>query len=273
MWSRLWFWRAAETVTVLTERPHTIGTDSGLKAILLSGTCALMVSLFITRWAISQFASWGLGQLIRDDGPRTHHEKRGTPTMGGAAIVVSVVIGYAAAKLVTWDLPSRSAVLVLFSWWACHAATTTSSPPSCAAISRSGGQPPASSWTTARSPDQCLTTTARRRTTATDSHDQRPLRRCPQGLERPHRRVRRQAGRADRRAGQVPRPARPQGHRRRAHARLAAARKPLPADRATAALAYRVKDLTTLKSPRWDVPVDRHIRRAPQQQGGRSLGM
>ena len=77
----------------------------GLKAILLSGTCALMVSLLITRWAIPQLASWGLGQLIREDGPKTHHVKRGTPTMGGAAIVVSVVIGYASAKVLTWDLP------------------------------------------------------------------------------------------------------------------------------------------------------------------------
>ena len=82
-----------------------------MKAILLSGTCALVVSLFTTRWAISQFASWGLGQLIRDDGPQTHHVKRGTPTMGGAAIVVSVLIGYSSAKLLTWDLPSRSALL------------------------------------------------------------------------------------------------------------------------------------------------------------------
>ena len=85
-----------------------------MKAILLSGTCALVLSLFITRWAIAQFASWGLGQLIREDGPRTHHVKRGTPTMGGAVIVVSVLIGYASAKLLTWDLPSRSALLVLF---------------------------------------------------------------------------------------------------------------------------------------------------------------
>ena len=85
-----------------------------MKAILLSGTCALMGWLFITRWAIAQFASWGLGQLIREDGPRTHHVKRGIPTMGGAVIGVSVVIGYASAKLLTWDLPSRSALLVLF---------------------------------------------------------------------------------------------------------------------------------------------------------------
>lgn len=85
-----------------------------MKAILLSGACALLVSLFMTRWAITQFASWGLGQLIRDDGPETHHVKRGTPTMGGAVIVGSVVVGYGLAKLVMWDQPSRPALLVLF---------------------------------------------------------------------------------------------------------------------------------------------------------------
>jgi phospho-N-acetylmuramoyl-pentapeptide-transferase len=84
-----------------------------LKAILLSGTCALVLSLLVTRWAIRQFAAWGLGQLIREDGPRSHHVKRGTPTMGGAAVVASVVIAYAVAKLATWETPSRSAMLVL----------------------------------------------------------------------------------------------------------------------------------------------------------------
>ena len=85
-----------------------------MKAILLSGTLALVLSLFVTRWAIRQFAAWGLGQLIREDGPRSHHVKRGTPTMGGAAVVASVVVGYAVAKLATWEAPSRSALLVLF---------------------------------------------------------------------------------------------------------------------------------------------------------------
>jgi phospho-N-acetylmuramoyl-pentapeptide-transferase len=81
---------------------------------LLGGMCALLASLFVTRWAISQFAAWGLGQLIREDGPRTHHVKRGTPTMGGGAILVSAVLGYTCAKLLTWELPSRSALLVFF---------------------------------------------------------------------------------------------------------------------------------------------------------------
>jgi phospho-N-acetylmuramoyl-pentapeptide-transferase len=91
-----------------------IGTEFGLKAILLSGTLSLVLSLFVTRWAIRQFADWGLGQLIREDGPRSHHVKRGTPTMGGAAVVVSVVVAYGVAKLATWEAPTRSALLVLF---------------------------------------------------------------------------------------------------------------------------------------------------------------
>ena len=85
-----------------------------MKAILLSGAFALTLSLLLTRWAIAQFATWGLGQLIREDGPRTHHEKRGVPTMGGAVVVVSVVVGYAGAKLLTWQAATGSALLVLF---------------------------------------------------------------------------------------------------------------------------------------------------------------
>ena len=85
-----------------------------MKAILLSGMCALVASLFITRWAFPRFRSWRLGQLIREDGPKTHHLKRGTPTMGGAVIVVSVVFGYGFAKLVIGGSPSRPALLVLF---------------------------------------------------------------------------------------------------------------------------------------------------------------
>ena len=83
-------------------------------AILLSSTSALVVSLVLTRWAIRQFAAWGLGQLIREDGPTTHHTKRGTPTMGGAVVVLAVLVGYACAHLVRWQPPTRSGLLLLF---------------------------------------------------------------------------------------------------------------------------------------------------------------
>jgi phospho-N-acetylmuramoyl-pentapeptide-transferase len=83
-------------------------------AILLGGGIALLISLLGTRVAIRVFTRWGYGQEIRDDGPTSHHTKRGTPTMGGVVIIAAVVLGYGLAKLLTTDAPSASALLLLF---------------------------------------------------------------------------------------------------------------------------------------------------------------
>jgi len=80
----------------------------------LSGAISLLLSLLGTRLAIRQFTRWGYGQEIREDGPTSHHTKRGTPTMGGVAIIAASVIGYFAAKLLTGDMPTASALLLLF---------------------------------------------------------------------------------------------------------------------------------------------------------------
>ena len=85
-----------------------------MRAILLGGGLALLVSLLGTRVAINTFTKWGYGQEIREDGPTTHHTKRGTPTMGGVVIVAATLIGYFGAKLITWTSPSASALLLLF---------------------------------------------------------------------------------------------------------------------------------------------------------------
>jgi phospho-N-acetylmuramoyl-pentapeptide-transferase len=83
-------------------------------AILIGGGLALLVSLLGTRFAINLLTEHGYGQEIRDDGPTTHHTKRGTPTMGGVVIILATVIGYALSKLITQDAPSASALLLLF---------------------------------------------------------------------------------------------------------------------------------------------------------------
>jgi len=85
-----------------------------MRAILLGGGIALLISLLGTRFAIRQFTRLGYGQEIRDDGPTSHHTKRGTPTMGGVAIIAAAVIGYFLAKLITGAPPSASALLLLF---------------------------------------------------------------------------------------------------------------------------------------------------------------
>lgn len=85
-----------------------------MRAILLGGGIALLISLLGTRVVINLFTQWGYGQEIRDDGPTSHHTKRGTPTMGGVVIILAAVIAYFAAKLITFTTPSASALLLLF---------------------------------------------------------------------------------------------------------------------------------------------------------------
>jgi phospho-N-acetylmuramoyl-pentapeptide-transferase len=85
-----------------------------MRAILLAGGLSLLFTLLGTRVAIRVLVAKGYGQLIRDDGPTTHHTKRGTPTMGGLVIICSVVLAYFAAKLITRDAPTASALLLLF---------------------------------------------------------------------------------------------------------------------------------------------------------------
>ena len=85
-----------------------------MRAVLLGGGIALLISLLGTRFAIRQLTRLGYGQEIRDDGPMTHHTKQGTPTMGGVVIILASVVGYVVAKAITWNAPSASALLLLF---------------------------------------------------------------------------------------------------------------------------------------------------------------
>ena len=81
--------------------------------VLYAGGVALLVTLLGTRYMIRFLVGRQYGQFIRDDGPTTHHTKRGTPTMGGIVILGAVLIGYAVAHLATWSPPTASALLVL----------------------------------------------------------------------------------------------------------------------------------------------------------------
>jgi phospho-N-acetylmuramoyl-pentapeptide-transferase len=84
-----------------------------MKEILISGSLALFFSLFGTPILIKLLAGRGYGQFIRDDGPSSHHTKRGTPTMGGIIIIFSVIASYLIAHLLTGNTVSVSAMLVL----------------------------------------------------------------------------------------------------------------------------------------------------------------
>ncbi len=85
-----------------------------MRAVLISGAVALLVSLFGTTVFIRYLVRKQYGQFIRQDGPTAHLTKRGTPTMGGVVIIGATLIGWIAALVVTRQLPSASALLVMF---------------------------------------------------------------------------------------------------------------------------------------------------------------
>lgn len=71
-------------------------------AVLISGAVSMILSLLGTRYLIAFFARVGMGQPIlgkEDRGPDHHMSKQGTPTMGGAAIVLAAFLGWLVAHV------------------------------------------------------------------------------------------------------------------------------------------------------------------------------
>jgi phospho-N-acetylmuramoyl-pentapeptide-transferase len=79
-----------------------------LRAILGVLT-ALAISLIVGPGMIQRLSRYQIGQTVRDDGPESHLSKAGTPTMGGALLLVAI----AAATLLWVDLSSRVVWVVL----------------------------------------------------------------------------------------------------------------------------------------------------------------
>ncbi|MEU3826591.1 MULTISPECIES: phospho-N-acetylmuramoyl-pentapeptide-transferase [unclassified Streptomyces] len=84
-----------------------------MKQILFSGVIGLFLTLIGTPLLIKLLARKGYGQYIRDDGPREHASKRGTPTMGGIAFILATIAAYFLSKVITGQTPTYSGVLVL----------------------------------------------------------------------------------------------------------------------------------------------------------------
>jgi phospho-N-acetylmuramoyl-pentapeptide-transferase len=71
-----------------------------VKTILIAAVFALITSILCTPLVVVFFRTHGFGQEIRSDGPQSHLVKRGTPTMGGVAIIGSTVVGYVVAHII-----------------------------------------------------------------------------------------------------------------------------------------------------------------------------
>ena len=79
-----------------------------LRAVLATLT-ALVISFIVGPSVIRKLAAYKIGQAVRDDGPKSHLTKAGTPTMGGALMLVSIAI----TTLLWADLSNRYVWVVL----------------------------------------------------------------------------------------------------------------------------------------------------------------
>jgi phospho-N-acetylmuramoyl-pentapeptide-transferase len=79
-----------------------------LRAVLACLT-ALAISLMLGPLVIRKLTAYKIGQSVRDDGPQTHLTKSGTPTMGGALILLAIGI----TTLLWGDLANRFLWIVL----------------------------------------------------------------------------------------------------------------------------------------------------------------
>ena len=77
--------------------------------ILSAAITALLLSFAIGPWFIDRLRARQIGQQIRDDGPKSHKKKAGTPTMGGALILFCLVV----STLLWCDLANRFVLLAL----------------------------------------------------------------------------------------------------------------------------------------------------------------
>jgi phospho-N-acetylmuramoyl-pentapeptide-transferase len=91
-----------------------------LRTILATLT-SLLIALLIGPTMIHWLSRYKVGQVVRDDGPKSHFSKAGTPTMGGALILVAIIF----STLLWGDLSNKYIWLVLIvvmgfgliGWW------------------------------------------------------------------------------------------------------------------------------------------------------------
>ena len=100
------FWLAEQ----LKEHVHGFAVFQYLTLRAILGVLtALGISLILGPWFIRRLSELKIGQSVRNDGPQTHLSKSGTPTMGGALILVAIF----ASTLLWSDLSNRYVWVVM----------------------------------------------------------------------------------------------------------------------------------------------------------------
>ncbi|KAA0014265.1 phospho-N-acetylmuramoyl-pentapeptide-transferase [Billgrantia pellis] len=77
--------------------------------MILGTMTALLLCLWLGPWMIRRLVERQIGQAVRDDGPQSHLSKAGTPTMGGAMILMAIAV----STLLWADLTNRFVWIVL----------------------------------------------------------------------------------------------------------------------------------------------------------------
>jgi phospho-N-acetylmuramoyl-pentapeptide-transferase len=81
---------------------------------ILAAMTALLLALFIGPYMIAMLSRYQIGQQVRSDGPQSHLQKSGTPTMGGGLMLVAMGLG----TLLWADLSSRFIWILLLTTFA-----------------------------------------------------------------------------------------------------------------------------------------------------------
>ncbi|QNI02655.1 phospho-N-acetylmuramoyl-pentapeptide-transferase [Halomonas sp. SH5A2] len=77
--------------------------------VILAALTALFLCLWLGPWVIKRLVEGQIGQAVRDDGPQSHLSKAGTPTMGGAMILMAMAV----STLMWGDLTNHYVWVVL----------------------------------------------------------------------------------------------------------------------------------------------------------------
>jgi phospho-N-acetylmuramoyl-pentapeptide-transferase len=77
--------------------------------VILASLTALLLCLWLGPWVIRRLVEGQIGQAVRDDGPQSHLSKAGTPTMGGAMILIAIAV----STLLWGDLTNHYVWVVL----------------------------------------------------------------------------------------------------------------------------------------------------------------
>ncbi|MEA2272042.1 MAG: phospho-N-acetylmuramoyl-pentapeptide-transferase, partial [Solirubrobacteraceae bacterium] len=74
-----------------------------MSKVLIAGTAALLIAMFLSPKFIALLREREFGQHIREDGPQGHHEKAGTPTMGGIIIFTAIAVPFLILSHYDWN--------------------------------------------------------------------------------------------------------------------------------------------------------------------------